>query len=387
MQDKKSGNRMGKVSLYTKTLVLLVNILLRLLRILPVRGGKVVYFARGLSVYGNAAAICQQWANCPETFHVYLVERSSAKFKPVENDNVIYVPLRSLKAIFHISTCRFLIKEADVASPPFYVRKETIVAQLWHAAGAFKKFGLDIPDRPDELKQYREIDANRWDFLLCSSINIVEIYAKAFGLRDLNRIYIDGLPRNDYLFHAIKNRDKLKRESGYQISKKVILFAPTFRDDHSGGSLLINLITSLKESFADNYIICVRLHPECLSIIELPDGVFDTSSFQPLEALLSFVDIMITDYSSIIFDFSCLNRPMIFYAPDLDKYSKDRDFYFGYEKFVPGPVCYEPLSVVEKIKSYNFEFWEPTIKNFQKTYNPVFDGQCSKRIIKKITSL
>ncbi|MDX9710625.1 MAG: CDP-glycerol glycerophosphotransferase family protein [Trichloromonas sp.] len=377
----------GDVLLISRVLVFFANILLTGLRIFPVKKGKVVYWARGLSLYGNASAICNIWANYPNTSHVYLINRSKTNFLPVGNNNVSYLPLRSLRAIYHISNCNFLIKEADMVSPPLYIRKETKVIQLWHAAGAFKKFGLDINNRTRTLKRFRKNDSKRWDFLLCSSINVKDIYSNAFSLKNRNLIYVDGLPRNDRLFYAINKSKHLKIKYGFELSKKIILFAPTFRDDHSGGNLVSELISVLNDYFSKDYTICVRLHPSCLSAVNIPENVIDASFMHPLEDLLSFVDFLITDYSSIIFDFSLLSRPMLFYAPDLDKYLIERDFYFGYENFVPGPVCTNLLSVIENIKSYDFEIWKDKINNFKKKYNPIFDGNCSKRIIEKINSI
>jgi len=378
---------MKKVSMGSKLLVFIANLLLRLMSVFPVQKGKVVYWARGLSVYGNASVLCQEWLKCPGTRHIYLIGHTSSAIVSGDFHGVCFVPFRSITAIFHIATCNYLIKETDVASPPLYCRSGTKVAQLWHAAGAFKKFGLDIQNRSDSLKKYRRIDANRWDFLLCSSEAITDIYAHAFQLKDKSRIYVDGLPRNDLLFSAIKERDKLKLSQGFISTKKVILFAPTFREDHAEGESFSDLIESLQTNFSHEYTICVRMHPSCRSSVVFPAGVINGSSCQSLEVLLAFTDVLITDYSSIIFDFSCLHRPMIFYAPDLDKYVKERDFYFGYDSFVPGPVCCSALRVVDEIKQYDLDCWTPRINEFQRKFNPSFDGNAASRILQKIIKL
>lgn len=376
---------MVKISIEAKVLVFIVNILLRLMRAFPVHDGKVVYWARGLSLYGNASSLCQEWIKKRGTKHVFLVDKASLVHSDVLS-GAYFVSLRSIGAIFHLATCKYLIRETDVASPPLYIRPETKVVQLWHAAGAFKKFGLDIHNRSKKLQRYRFIDANRWNMLLCSSESIVNIYSKAFGLKNNKIIYVDGLPRNDNLFMALQINKELKQKYGFDEDKKIILFAPTFRDDHSGGEYFSNLAFSLVEFLSNEYIICVRLHPSCKASVEIPDSVIDVSSIHPLEVLLSFSDILITDYSSIVFDFACLKRQMIFYAPDLNKYVKDRDFYFGYSGFVPGPICREPFEVVDAIKNYSLDQWLEKISDFKKIYNPFFDGKASSRIIEKVTS-
>jgi len=373
----------GKVSASAKLLVFTANILLRVLSLLPVQKGKVVYWARGFNLYGNAYALCIKWREKKNTSHIYLLGQRSKKYGVLSG--VVYIPYRSIRAIFHLATCSYLVRETDVASPPLYVRPETRVVQLWHAAGAFKKFGLDIKNRSDDLIKYRITDAERWDILLCSSECVKGIFANAFHI-DERKIYIDGLPRNDLLFHSVGQEFKIKSKLGLSTNKKIILYAPTFRDDHSGNKIFKEVIYTMQEELSDGYEVCVRLHPSSSSAFTLPIGVVDCSSYDSVEELLTVTDILVTDYSSIIFDFSCLRRPMFFYVPDLSSYIKDRDFYFEYENFVPGLIAYAPSTLIDGIKKSNFCEWRKKIIKFQEEFNPYFDGNASARIIDKIVN-
>ena len=371
-----------------KVLFFILNSILFCFRIFPVKQKKVLFWSKNLKFQDNAKALFLYWQKKKGFEHIWLMDRKNgnpavdlAGFKRTKP-----VFLNSPTVFYHLSTAKYWIREIEVASPGLQPRRKTIVVQLWHAAGAFKKFGLDIENRSDDLKKYRLKDARRWDLLLCSSEKVSQIYQHAFGKIDKKKIFVTGLPRNDFLFHCQKRKDRIRSQLNIPLDTKLVLYAPTFRDNGLNPDMVVDIITFLDTSLPRNYILGVRLHPAIVNKIELKDNILNLSLYDT-EPVLSVSDILITDYSSIVFDFALLERPMLFYSPDVNEYGDQRGFYFDYSTFIPGPLCKTKESLLDEIVNYEIERWEKVIKNFKQDFQPDFDGENSKRVFERIIQI
>ncbi len=250
-------------------------------------------------------------------------------------------------------------------------RKEAVITQLWHAEGAFKKFGLHIPQN-DALRK-AEIAANgKLSYVVCSSEGVRKIYAEAFGI-DEEKVLPLGAPRVDYLKNEA-NQEKALEEIHQRYpqtkNKKILLYAPTFRDDSERDKEILNNfnLPKVKKALGDEYEIFIRLHPQIHVSDRETLGATDVTDYPDVRKLILASDVLVTDYSSICMDFAFLNKKTVFFAYDLDWYTERRDFYFDYEGFVPGLVAKttdELISAVkadfqaernEKFRSFNFSF-------------------------------
>ena len=236
---------------------------------------------------------------------------------------------------------------------PLYVvepRPETTIVQVWHACGAFKKFGYSVVDKrfgadPDLLARVR-IHAN-YDVCLVSSMQVAPAYAEAFD-QPLERFRSDlGIPRTDVLVPGPGTPAMiagLRRRYAIPADKRVILYAPTFRGASITRARADGLPdwNQLRDALADTHVLLVRLHPfvrEGLVIDRELDGfVTDVSDHPDINELLHVTDVLVTDYSSVVFEFALLHRPMVFFAPDLADYEGERGFYLDYRTDLPGPV-------------------------------------------------
>ena len=261
-------------------------------------------------------------------------------------------------------------------------KKESKVVQLWHAPGAFKKFGASIASESSEM--IKEISKNI-DYLIVSSDNIKKYYAEAFQIEE-SKIKSLGLPRADYYFENHKNlRQDFDLKYPLAKNKKIILYAPTFRDNNEDNNVFNFLdLEKFNRELDDEYILVLRLHPKIKKFfkggIEDNEDYIDCTEFKNEQELLLISDILITDYSSIMIEFSLLNKPTIFFTYDYDRYiTKDRGFYFDFKKNVPGPVVYTTDELIAKIKNNDFD--KNKIRNFRKTQFNSFDGKASKRIV------
>lgn len=285
-------------------------------------------------------------------------------------------------------------------------KKEQIYVQCWHGT-PLKRLRYDIEvdgavlNTISEIRRRNDIDAARFDYFLSPSKFCTKVFTSAFNLKALGKSDIlieEGYPRNDSLFHFTeKDVTKLKKKFGIKGNKKVILYAPTFRDNQhtSGVGYTYELgidFASLKEKFGKDYVILFRAHYFIAKSIDLSkyDGfVIDASDFDDVNELYMVSDIIMTDYSSVFFDFANLKRPMLFYMYDLDLYKgKLRDFYIDLKE-LPGPITetQEDLEKsLENISNYEKEYKEK-YKKFNEKYNYLDDGDASYRVIKKIFNL
>ncbi len=330
---------------------------------------------------GNAKALCEYWSKHYKEFkHIYLV-KNPKKYK--NKSNLIFKKL-NFSFLYDYYTSKYIIRESEINSYIPTPNKKSIVVQLWHAAGAFKKFCLDVK-RNRLLIMQREKDCRSWKLALCTSKKIISIYSKAFNYLPENRFIVTGLPRNDYLYIYKDKRKEIMRYLKLQTNKPLLLYAPTFRDKVSDYKFVGEILIELYKKLSHKFKITFRLHPKLTNKIKINkvDIINLTGSYE-IEMILSVTDILITDYSSIIFDFALLERPMFFYAPDLEEYYDKRGFYFDYCDLVPGPICKTKKELIKAIEEYDFDYWKPIIKKFKQDFQPDFDGKNCERVLKKI---
>lgn len=262
-------------------------------------------------------------------------------------------------------------------------KKETAVVQLWHAEGVFKRFGLAI-DQPEALRS-REIAANsKLTYVVCSSSYVVPYYAEAFGV-DEKKVLPLGSPRTDLLYGMLENADVIRSKFDEKYpqakGKKIVLYAPTFRDDPEKDSELLSSFDAkmLSAQLGAEYCLAVRLHPQ-LHACEVSNALDLTDYANPVELVL-ICDVLITDYSSICMDFSLLNKPTVFYAFDLEDYCATRNFYFDYESYVPGEVVKTMAQLPSAVK--NAAAGEKNERFRQFNFN-AFDGKSAQRVFDSI---
>ena len=263
-------------------------------------------------------------------------------------------------------------------------RKEAIITQLWHAEGAFKKFGLHIPQN-DALRKAEIAANNKLGFVVCSSESVRKIYAEAFGVNEKNVLPL-GAPRVDYLLNKenqTKALEEIHKAYPHTKGKKILLYAPTFRDDpERDKEILKNFnIPAVKEALPEEYEIFIRLHPQ----IHISDrdtvGATDVTDFSDVRKLILASDVLITDYSSICMDFSLLSKKTVFFAYDLEWYTERRDFYFDYESFVPGLVAKSTDELISAVKA---DFQSERNEKFRSFNFSYTDNQSAKRVVERI---
>lgn len=277
-------------------------------------------------------------------------------------------------------------------------RPGQIYVQTWHGT-PLKKIGCDalhkeMPPKEQKrtLKKYQQ-EGQMIDFLPSPSAFYTEKIKSCFQLGTQAKILEEGYPRNDALFCSSEDKRRGIREKlGLPEGKKVILYAPTWRDDqHTAGTgytyeLGVDF-QQLKQALAGEAVILFRAHyliSNGFDFESYQGFIRNVSEYDEINDLYLVSDLLITDYSSVFFDYANLKRPMLFYMYDYEKYkTRLRDFYFDISE-IPGPVIKEKRDISKDIQQLLEHFvYDETYKKFNEKFNPVREA-CSSRILAQI---
>ncbi|MER5720785.1 MULTISPECIES: bifunctional glycosyltransferase/CDP-glycerol:glycerophosphate glycerophosphotransferase [Streptomyces] len=250
----------------------------------------------------------------------------------------------------------------------------TTYLQTWHGS-AYKRMGFDetrvrLQNTPQRERLQQAV--HRFDHFLVRSEHDERTLARAYRLPE-RTLLRTGYPRNDVLL-AARARDEaegrlprpaLAAELGLPDHRKVVLYAPTFRGRPGTRKRQRLLLDAARfaERFGDTYTLLVRAHYlEAASLPACPPGtVVDVSRHHDVSEILALTDVLVTDYSSIMFDYALLDRPIVLFAPDLDAYAAERGSYFDLREKAPGPVTAteeELFAVLARLKTAETEFQE-----------------------------
>lgn len=296
-----------------------------------------------------------------------------------------------------VATAKYVF--LDEASRPFSAfnkRKETIVTQLWHACGAFKKFGFSTADLifgsdAESLKQF-PFYANL-NYVTVSSPEVIWAYEEAMMLKERDtEIVATGISRTDAFFR--EDTINSAYEKLYSImpsakGKKVILYAPTFRGRVRKAKTPDMLDAgAFYTAFSDEYVLLFKHHPFVKNRPEVADEyknfACDMTGDMSINELLCVSDICISDYSSLVFEYSLFERPMIFFAYDIDEYNDWRGFYYNYDELTPGPVYQTNEEIINYIKNVDTMFDKQTVIDFKNKFMRSCDGYATERILKLV---
>ncbi|MDZ4178716.1 MAG: CDP-glycerol glycerophosphotransferase family protein [Coriobacteriia bacterium] len=354
-------------------------------RLLPFDPGKVVFAsARSLDLQDNLKHIYRAMlARHPDRRYVFLLERYSYTF----TGKIRYLA-SMVRACYHLATARLFI--VDNAYLPIHVvrhRTETIVVQVWHAASALKKFGLDAPSIERAVED-RFVHRN-YDYVIVGSEGAVEPFSSALRT-DPERVVALGEARTDLFFDTAAM--ETAREAVYLRhpelrGKKVALYAPTFRGAGEFKYAVERLkAPRVRDALDEQWVLVSKVHPALDSSRTSAEG-FDLVIDQhtDLNELLLVTDLLITDYSSVIFEYALLRRPLILYVPDLAEYLQYPGFYLDFPTGVIGEIARSTSEVVEIVRRDTYDL--DAHDEFIGRHLPLADGHASERFVDWVDSL
>lgn len=332
------------------------------------------------------------WVFKDEESHRFLEKNKNTKVINIKSKEF----LRTLgKAKYWI----FNFKIQDYIFP----KENQVFVQCWHGT-PLKRLGCDLEhfnnamNSISEIRSRYHIEASKFSYFLSPSKFATEKFITAWDLDKINKTDImleEGYPRNDFLSNYTKSDiDRIKKELNIlDVNKKILLYAPTYRDNQHSVGIGYTYETKvdfdkLKQLLAEEYIILFRAHwlvAQEFDFEKYKDFIIDVSNYDDINELYVISDILITDYSSVFFDYANLKRPIIFYMYDLKQYRDDiRGFYLDLDE-LPGNVIEKEDDLIEEVKLLSDKFkYDDKYKKFNEKFNYLDDGNASKRVIEKI---
>ncbi|MDO3659854.1 CDP-glycerol glycerophosphotransferase family protein [Bacillus sp. C28GYM-DRY-1] len=352
----------------------------------------------------------KQYSCNPRAIYEYMIENCKNEYKMIWSVNksfkqqfddygIPYIRRFSVKWLYSMARAKYWVVNSRL---PLWIPKpeHTTYLQTWHGT-PLKKLAVDMDEvhmPGTTTKKYKRNftkEASNWDFLISPNAYSSEIFARAFKFK--KNMLETGYPRNDFLYNQnnIQQINSIKRRLNIPANKKIILYAPTWRDDkfYSKGKYKFDLdldLNILKQHLGDDYIIVLRMHylvAENFDLSKFENFAFDFSNHGDIRDLYIISDLLITDYSSVFFDFANLKRPIIFYVPDIDEYrDKLRGFYFDFEKKAPGPLIKTTMGVIKEIyqlEENNFGVGQE-FDEFYEKFCYLETGDASKKVVNSV---
>lgn len=348
----------------------------------------------------------RNYSGQPKYIYKYLQEHYGNKYRYiwVVNDKKLEIDGKCTKVkrfglgyYYYMTRSKYWVN--NMRQPHSYPKRDSqIMLETWHGT-PLKKLVFDMDDVHSANPKYKQIvykQSRKWDYLLSDNPFSTEKFQSCF-LFEKEKILELGYPANDPLYASDLNERavRLKKKMGIPQDKKVLLYAPTWRDDNSYGAgeykfeLALDLKRMRKE-FGEEYVILLRVHywvVDRLDLSDLSDFVINVSDYSDITDIYIVSDICMTDYSSVFFDYANLKRPILFYMYDLEKYRDVlRGFYLDIEKELPGPILTDNTQVVDAIKnldSVTAEYREK-YEQFYERFCALDDGHAAERVCNRV---
>ncbi|MEU0242144.1 CDP-glycerol glycerophosphotransferase family protein [Nocardiopsis sp. NPDC006198] len=278
----------------------------------------------------------------------------------------------------------------------FHRRPDQVVVQTWHGS-MLKRIGFDIENIRGKSRDYFDKlawETRQWDYLVSPSPWATPILRSAFRFE--GEVLETGYPRNDIFFSPDREAiaERTRRRLGLPEGKKVVLYAPTWRDDkyYTRGKHKLDLHLDLRrmyEKLGDDHVLLVRRHPRVVDSVPIVGEGFvhDVSLYPEIMELFLVTDVLVTDYSSMMFDFANTGRPMLFFTYDLEGYRDNlRGFYFDFEETAPGPLLTGSDDVIGALLDIDevARRAEPSYRSFVDRFCPLDDGHAAARVVDRV---
>lgn len=314
------------------------------------------------------------------------------------NLRLTFVPTRQynkncVKFLKDMATAKYVfVNEASNTLSAVKKRKETIVFNTWHGCGAFKKFGFSTADLifgENEKSMLKYPFYKNMNYVSVSSPEVVWAYEEAMNSKRFgSNITPIGVSRTDIFYK--EEYKKTAFEHLYEVmpqakGKKVIMYAPTFRGRVANAKAPNRLnVELLKYALSDEYVLIIKHHPFVRKCPEVPeycaDFAMDVSELMSIEDMMIVADICISDYSSLVFEYCLMEKPILFLAYDIETYIDWRGFFYPYDELVPGPVVnntYEVLDFIKDVDNYD----KQKVHAFREKFMASCDGHATERIL------
>lgn len=323
-------------------------------------------------------------------YQVFVGLKKGVSYPPEIKKHVVRIG--SVKYWHIVATSKLLVTNTNFRSG-VYKRQDSIHLQTHHGT-PLKKVGIDVRDNENLRINWKEYArrCRRWDYLLSSNPYSSTVWRRANPFN--YKVLETGYPRNDVFFNTEQTEIvQLKKKLGIPFDKKVFLYAPTYRDSDSGWWDKEFLLNAIIEAAGEGSVFLIREHHFTKEFENLTSDVasslINVSDYPSTNELCLISDVLITDYSSIMFDYACLKRPIILFMYDYERYVEDRGVYFDIREKAPGPIAEnldELLNILEN-KEYDNPESIQKLSSFNLEFCPWDDGSASEKVLTDILNI
>lgn len=347
------------------------------------------------------------YSDSPKYIYEYLQKNYPGKYRAiwVINDKNTKIPYEHVKVkrftlryAYYLARCKYYV--FNTRQPAWVKKREgNIFLETWHGT-PLKRLVFDQEDVSSASPRHKDQfykQSRAWDYLIAANQFSSDTFRRCFMYE--KEMLETGYPRNDIMHYDNKDQiaAEIRKKLNIPADKKTILYAPTWRDDEFYGSgqykftLKLDLYR-MKEQLGDEYVVLLRTHyfiADSIDVTGIEDFAYNVSKYNDISELYLISDLLITDYSSVFFDYANLKRPMLFFTYDIDKYRDVlRGFYIDMEEELPGPLLYTSDEVIEAIKDIdqlNIKYSE-RYDEFYEKYCGWEDGHASEKVVKAVFS-
>ena len=382
---------MNKVLVNIKKII--ATVIINVFNCFPIKNNKIFLF----SYYGS------QYGCNPKYISEYIVKNyPNDKFDVVWafNDisskdhiqDVRKVKIMTIRYFYELCTSKVIITNFRTVDM-FKKRKNQYYIQTWHSSLRLKQIEKDAEDSlPENYIKMAKEDSKKCDLLLSGCKYSTDIFKRAFWYN--GEIFEHGTPRNDLLAKVDEQyKANIKKKLNIANDAKLVLYAPTFRknDDLEVYNLHYKeVLNSLKLKFGGDWRFCVKLHPHLISKSEqlnYGDDVLDLTKYDDIQELLAISDVLISDYSSLMFDFGLTKRPCFLYVPDLDEYTnQDRKLYFDIEQ-LPFINTKSSTDLVTEIRMFDNKRYNEELSVFLDSIGSFENGDSCEKLVERISKV
>lgn len=365
-----------KENMMTYCLRRITTILLKVFWIFPVKANKIFFISFNGACYGYDAKAIVQYIekNFPNEYDMVIGYKRIENFEKLDIPDIRLAKLKSVHALYEMITSKVLIYSIN---PPSYlpVRDGQILCNTWHGF-PFKRIGKYV--KPFNQKQF-------------AMSTVFMSHGKFFtdmAIRDSflfeGEVLDSGLPRNDIFFSEDVEKIKAYTSRRYGIvEKRVLLYAPTFRNVgyKESGIDIKRLLEQMKNKFGGEWVIMYRLHPRLRETFQMNlDIGIDVTLHEDMQELLCTADVLVTDYSSVMWDYSLMRKPIFVFAPDISEYLEERGFYIKINDW-PFPIAESNGELINNVDKFEYKEYCKKVSEFMNKMGSYEDGNACQRLM------
>lgn len=361
--------------------------LLHVFWVFPVKGNRIAFLNELSFKYGDNLKYLNEYIKTNYPGKYELVYPLINKEEAIDND-LHYIKPFSLIYFKYLLTSSVIITNAGGTSY-LPIRKNQLIVNTWHGGGPYKKTGNTVYEGK---WYYKELEMQRKNVkYVVSSCKMCTDYEFKGMLYEKEACLPFGMPRNDIFFDStLPLRKKVFDTFNLKDSIKIVLFAPTFRSDatdftdskkyHVSDIDYEKLLFALRNKFDGEWKLAIRLHPKLKNVkIDVPNAQ-NFTEYPDMQELLYASDVVITDYSSLMWDFSFTGRPCFIYADDIDEYERDRGFYMPSSQW-PFPIAKTSDEMIKNIESFDLGEYQRKLKKHHKESGSYECGEACESVI------